>query len=159
MRKLLIIALMFFSQVNVVESATAVIPHYIRQYARMYGIDPVLMYAIAKVESNHNPKALNRNDGNSRDKQNGIVKRSYGLFQLQLTTIKEYGFTGNPKLLLNPQVNALFAARHLNKLYKHHQDTVKVLSAYNAGHVSTKNKSYVDKVVKYYVQYKIDGRF
>ncbi len=159
MRKLLILTLILFSYSNQVLSAQPSIPAYIKVYAGIYALDPVLLYAIARVESNHKATAMNRNDGNERDKRHGIIKKSYGLFQIQLSTARQYGFSADPKLLLNPQVNSLFAARHLNRLYKRYRDTAQVLSAYNAGHFTHKNKSYVDKVIKYYILYKIDGRY
>ena len=130
-----------------------------KEYGRLYGIDPVLLYAISRVESNHNPKAVNHDDGNSHDKRHGVVKKSYGLFQIQVDTAKQYGFSSYHKLLLDPKVNTLFACLHLNHLYKRYRNTEKVLSAYNAGHYTSKNKSYVDKVTKYYILYKIDGRY
>lgn len=101
-----------------------------------------LLRAICQVESNLNPKAVNKYDGGSA---------SYGLCQIKLATAKYMGYRGNSKLLLTPSVNALYAAKYLRyQLDRYGNDWVRAISAYNRGKSSAKikNKMYVHKVIR-----------
>src|SRR5216683_93457 len=91
--------------------------------ARMYGIDPDLLMAIARVESNDNPAAVS-------------PKGAQGLMQLMLATAERFGVS-DP---FDPVDNALGAARFLNYLQRwrlaHPEIAItlpQILAAYNAG--------------------------
>jgi Transglycosylase SLT domain len=161
--------------------ASAVIPFYVYNAASRFGIDATLMYALCKVESQCKSRAVNRNDGTPDQKASGIKIKSYGLFQLQLSTVKSLGFidhrityvekvrhgkkvkvkvvTDFSKELLKPEVNSFYAAKLLRKLYDKHRTTLRTLSAYNAGHPIKSNEEYVNKIVRLYTTYKLDKRF
>lgn len=156
------------------------IPFYILNAANAYQIDVNLMYAICQVESKCRARAMNKDDGTPEQKAAGIKVRSYGLFQLQIDTVKALGFidkeyttvikkrgkhtkvvkvtTDNSKDLLQPDINSIYAAKLLHKLYRKYHDTAKVISAYNAGHYTKANSDYVLKVMTAYVKLTIDHR-
>lgn len=157
------------------------IPFYIYNAANKFHLDIALLYSICTVESRCRVNAVNHNDGTKAEKEAGIVKKAYGLFQLQLDTAKSLGFKDTAEIqvsvkrhgkiikvkktvstvkdLLNPEINTWFAAKYLQKLYKKYNNTNKVISAYNAGHYTRANDDYVLKVLKNYSRYKIDKRF
>jgi len=159
---------------------SSMFPYYITNAASAFRLDPGLLYALCEVESRCKAKALNKNDGTPNQKALGINVKSYGLFQIQANTAKQLGFVRyrhelitikrHKKLvkvnrrvdhindLLDPEINAWFAAKYLKQLYNKYHDTYKVISAYNAGHASKNNKEYVLKVLKHYVHIKIDKR-
>lgn len=156
------------------------IPFYILNAASEYNIDADLMYAICKVESKCHTLAVNRDDGTPEEKAAGIKIKSYGLFQIKVSTAESVGFVSqtivttktfkrkreittikvvdNSRDLFNPVTNSVFAAKLLEKLYKKYHNTEKVISAYNAGHAIHGNKEYVYKVLKSYAELKIDRR-
>lgn len=164
-----------------VESDTSTLPYYMYNAASKFDLDIALMYAICHVESNCKPKAMNHDDGTQAQKDAGIRDKSYGLFQIKASTAKGLGFVVSETVtvekmrkgkivktkktiyhtedLLKPEINAWYAAKLLRHLYDRYGDTVKVVSAYNAGHYTTGNKEYVNKVLKQYARYKIDKRY
>ena len=89
--------------------------------ARMYGFDPDLLMAIARVESNGNPAAVS-------------PKGAQGLMQLMPATAERFGVS-DP---FDPVDNALGAARFLNhlrawQLSHPEMNLPEMLAAYNAG--------------------------
>jgi soluble lytic murein transglycosylase-like protein len=100
-----------------------------------------ILSGLCWVESNHNPKALNRFDGKTA---------SYGLCQIKLATARSMGFKGSFKLLYNPIINAQYAAKYLRKQYlRYDKNWIKAISAYNGGKsVLSENSEYVNKVFK-----------
>lgn len=144
---------------RLVEGDTATIPFYIHNAATKYGIDTQLMYAICKVESNCKSKAMNNNDGTSAQRSKGIKSKSYGMFQIKSLIAKNLGYKDHPSKLLNPEINALYAAKLLKHLYKRYNNTAMVISAYNAGRYTKSNSSYVNKVLLNYAKIKIDKKF
>lgn len=157
------------------------VPFYIINAASAYDIDADLMYAICAAESRCRAKAINHNDGTKAQREQGIVKKAYGLFQVQLDTAVDLGFKpyetiivvkkrknsvvlinkviDHTKDLLKPEVNALYAAKYIHSLYAKYGATHKVISAYNAGHYTKSNRAYVATVFSHYVKLKIDKRF
>jgi len=164
-----------------VESDTTTVPFHIYNAATKFKIDVALLYAFCRVESNCRAKAINHDDGTPAQKALGIIDKSYGLFQIKASTAQGLGFEviekvkvttlrhgksrtivktiNHTKDLLKPEVNAWYAAKLLRHLYDRYGDTVKVISAYNAGHPTKANDEYVSKVLKQYARYKIDHRF
>ena len=92
--------------------------------ANKYGINAYLLYAIAKTESNLNPRAINRNKNGSFD---------IGLMQINsswLPTLRKYGVT-EPSLYdacTSIHVGAWILAQNIRR----YGDTWEAVGAYNA---------------------------
>jgi len=92
----------------------------IYQIARSYALNPLLVAAIAKVESDFNPRAKSR-------------KGAYGLMQVLPSTARRFGLP-RKRDLYNPRKNLETASRYLRWLVdRFGDDPVRVLAAYNAG--------------------------
>jgi soluble lytic murein transglycosylase-like protein len=88
--------------------------------ASRQGIDPLLMHAIAHVESGHRAQAVSR-------------AGALGLMQLMPGTARDQGVSV-PASLKDPRTNLAAAARHLKSLQSRYgNDLPLVLAAYNAG--------------------------
>lgn len=180
-KTLLTVGLILISMPKPVESNTSMIPFYIYNAASKFDLDVALLFSVCKIESNCRTKAINHNDGTKADKKAGVVKKSYGLFQIQVPTARALGFVDKELVttkflkkgkvitrkkivyhtddLLKPEVNAWYAAKLLRHLYDKYDDTLKVLSAYNAGRPTKHNKEYVNKILRQYAKYKIDKKY
>lgn len=107
--------------------------------AFLEGLDQKALSALCFVESSHNPKALNPDDGSTP---------SIGLCQVKYKTAKWLGFTGNPKDLYDPFLNAVYAARYLRYQLDRYGDMERAFAAYNAGRSKYPgyNQRYINKV-------------
>lgn len=118
-----------------------------------YGVDPYLVKAVIKVESNFNPRAVS-------------PKKAMGIMQLIPETASIYGV----KDPFNPEDNIDGGVRHLRDLMEYFRgDLELVLAAYNAGKDSVvkygygippypETEAYVEKVLAYYNRIK-DTRY
>ena len=105
------------------ESADGEVARMLHAAARLYGLDPELLIAIAHVESGGNPRAVS-------------VKGARGLMQLMPGTAEQFGVE-NP---FDPIDNTLGAARFLNYLREWQArrtdlalNLPELIAAYNAG--------------------------
>src|SRR5665213_809578 len=85
-------------------NANGVAVQAIRTAAAQYGIDPAAMVAVSRAESGLNPSAI------------GDGGHAFGLFQFNNAGGTITG-DPNPTKYLNPQYNALQAARHLSLIH------------------------------------------
>lgn len=123
--------------------------------AKQFNLDPDLIRAFIRTESNWNPNAT-RYEAKLND-------TSYGLMQILLGTAKWVGDNAaiTAEQLANPTVNVLLGGKYLRYLVDKYQGRLSdVIASYNAGRpyktASGKytNQSYVDKVMAYYSIYK-----
>lgn len=85
--------------------------------ANLFGLDPALLHAVIKVESNHNPSAIS-------------PKGAMGLMQLMPETSQRFGVS-DP---FDPEENIRAGARYLSLLLTMFEgDLALALGAYNAG--------------------------
>lgn len=124
---------------TITESATE---RALRTAAEEVSIPPRFLRAVCMVESNLDPQAYNGQDGHGG---------SYGLCQIKFITAVRFGYQGPAMGLLNPEVNAILAARYLkHQLLRYHGNWVRAIAAYNAGSAGReiKNMDYVERVIK-----------
>lgn len=101
-----------------------------------YGISPELLSAIALVESNHEPNAVNRN-------RNGTV--DYGLMQINSQWAPEFGEYWD--YIKDPCYNVLAGAWILRRCISRFDDTWSAVGCYNTGRADGKNAlRYIRKV-------------
>ncbi len=129
--------------------------HTITRIACKNNVDPRLVASIIKVESNFKPKAL------LKDPYHG---NSMGLMQLKYSTARWMGMKGSPNKLYIPYVNIYYGVHYIKYLMiRYHGNIGAVISAYNAGsarwnrQTGYKNKIYVRKVYRNYLNYKRGG--
>lgn len=112
-----------------------------------YAVDPLLLYSIAKIESNFNILALNRNRNGSYD---------IGIMQINtawIPTLKVKGI--NPQNIFWPCFNILLGAWILAKAIRMQGNNWRAVGAYNAGNlkgiIHEKNRiKYAKKIFNYY---------
>jgi len=116
--------------------------------SRRYKVEPEIIKAIIRAESNFNPKAISN-------------KGAMGLMQLMPITAAELGV----KDAFNPEHNINGGVRYFKKLLRRYKGNVKLaLAAYNAGVLRVKQykgvphfkatRIYIEKVIEYYTSYK-----
>lgn len=89
---------------------------------KTYGINPVLLKSIARIESNLNPKAMNKN-------QNGSI--DIGLMQINSFWIKTLGLDSG-KLISEPCYNTMIGAKVLKQCIDRYGYTWEAVGCYNA---------------------------
>ncbi|ACX52154.1 Lytic transglycosylase catalytic [Ammonifex degensii KC4] len=94
------------------------------RHAQAHGIDPLLVAAIIKTESNFCPEAVSH-------------RGAIGLMQLLPSTAQEVAeLKGKPfdlQSLYDPETNIALGTEYLALLFKEFRDPVLVLAAYNGG--------------------------
>lgn len=146
----------------------------IKKVAATVGVDPVLLQAIATVESSliseavkfeplyrwhHEPvtwalKIRQSVPGYSAETERALQSFSYGLIQVMGAVMREQGFTGHLQTVLaNPEICLEYGARHLKKFLTRYKGNVgDAICAYNRGSAKRlpngeyANQHYVNKV-------------
>lgn len=111
-----------------------------RQAGHLYKVHPNILWAIAKVESNFNPFALNKNTNGTYD---------VGIMQINsswLPTLRKHGLKSDSDLW-NPCYNIHVGAWVLSNCIQKFGYTWEAIGCYNAVS-STKRVSYARKVYK-----------
>ena len=113
-----------------------------------HGLPPGLLVGLCGVESEYNAEALHPADGGSA---------SVGLCQIKHKTAVQFGFKGTEaQLWHSPALNAKYAAKYLrHQLDRYAGDPALAVSAYNAGHASSKNTKYTHKVLSRWKGYQV----
>ncbi|OCR99532.1 hypothetical protein A9K75_06585 [Campylobacter fetus subsp. testudinum] len=107
---------------------------YFDKYGRKYNVPPQILWAIAKQESNFNPKVINKNKNGSID---------IGLMQvnsIHLDNLAKFGIQD----LFDPKINIDVGAKILSNCFKKHGLNYKGLNCYN-GRID--NNAYYKKVI------------
>lgn len=121
---------------------------YILQASEKYNVDPALVKAVIRVESNFNPLAVS-------------PKGAQGLMQVMPATAARY----RENDMFSPITNIYVGTRHLAYLMKRYSDELPlVLAAYNAGEENVdrykgippfnETRNYVKRVIRYHNQYR-----
>ncbi|MHA7878213.1 MAG: lytic transglycosylase domain-containing protein [Saccharospirillum sp.] len=130
-----------------VEISRLEIERHIRSASFSHNLDPALIRAVIRQESNFQVDALS-------------VKGAQGLMQLMPGTARYYGVT-NP---WDPRQNILAGSRHLSYLLTRYNDLDLALAAYNAGETAVERyqgippfpetQNYVEAVKRWYDSYR-----
>ena len=108
----------------------------------------ILLLAICFTETGFN------NVNNISDRNGG----SYGICQMSLRTARSMNKSIDALALQQPDVNIMISHRYFESLKAKYKGNVrKSISAYNAGHYTSTNKTYVDKVIKNMVMLESEG--
>jgi soluble lytic murein transglycosylase-like protein len=104
-----------------------------------YRVDPVLLTAIARVESNFNPRAINVNRNGTKD---------YGIMQINSSWVERYKV---PKeWLFEPCYNIHFGAMVLRRCLDGYKSIAQAVDCYNKGSKAKGHGAYVEKVFSSY---------
>lgn len=97
---------------------------YVNKYSQEYEIDPLLIYAIIKTESNFNEKSVS-------------VSGAVGLMQLMDSTAKEMAENAQMEYIItdlyNPEINIKLGTNYFYELQDYYKSTNLAIAAYNAG--------------------------
>lgn len=116
------------------------------QAGKKYAIDPLLLQAIAQVESSMNPRALNRNRNGSED---------LGLMQINSSHLVRLGRDGitRQQLLDDACLSVMVGAGILSEFIGQFGYTWRAVGAYNAGGGAGRDvlrERYAGKVIREY---------
>ena len=116
----------------------------VRRYAKLYGLEENLVYAVIKAESNFNPRATSS-------------KGAQGLMQLMPGTARDMGVSDS----YDVRDNIRGGTRYLREmLTTFRYDTSKALAAYNAGPETVKKYNGIPpyKETRHYVKYVLEHK-
>lgn len=108
-----------------------------KKYGEFYGVNPVILWGIAKTESNFDPNALNINKNGTLD---------IGLMQINsihYLKLKKFNYTLFD--LYDPEINVAFGSYVLSRCLKKHGLNLRGINCYNG---RTRNNPYSKKVLR-----------
>jgi len=126
-----IAALLFLCHISLLADS-----NYYEEAGKHFGVDPRLLWSIAKVESNHNPHAINVNKNGTEDI--GIMQ----INTVHLPSLEKKGISKDD--LFNPKTNIFVGAWVLQGCFKKHGFTKNAVTCYNG---RIENNPYGDKVL------------
>jgi len=147
------IILFFYASLKNPEIISAEIEKEIINKATAYGIEPAIVMAIVKVESNFDPRACNPTDP------------SYGLMQITPALAYDYKLISDYKNLTNYRIELIYDIKNnldvgcwfLSRLLKKYPFD-QAIQSYNVGergyYLGRRNPVYLEKVKKEYEYYK-----
>jgi len=97
--------------------------NYFEEVGKHFNIDPIILWAIAKKESNFDPYAINKNKNGTYDI--GIMQ----INTIHLDKLNELGL--DRKDLFNPRINIYFGGYVLANCFNRFGVTIKGLTCYN----------------------------
>ncbi|MFN3976751.1 MAG: lytic transglycosylase domain-containing protein [Aquificaceae bacterium] len=107
-----------------------------------YQVDPLLLIAIAKSESNFNPRAVNINRNGTKD---------YGIMQINSYWLERYKI---PKdWIFEACYNIHFGAMVLRRCMDKYPRINLAIDCYNKGERAKENSPYAEKVLRSYKRY------
>jgi hypothetical protein len=140
-----------------------VIDQIIIEVALRHGLNPAVIHAQARVETELNAWAVRYEptwryvcDPAPHAKQNGITVAtettlqmiSWGLLQIMGAVARELGFTGPIPSLTVPRIGLRYGCLKMQQLIHKYDQLPLALAAYNAGHPgTTAGMAYADKVL------------
>lgn len=107
-------------------------PNYFVDAGKYYAVSPWLLWAVGKVESNHNPYAINKNKNGTYDI--GIMQ----INSIHLKRLAKYGISKND--LFVPKINIYVGAFLLKECINKYGQNWNAVSCYNG--MSAENKKY-----------------
>ena len=113
-------------------------------------VNPRLVSAVIRTESNFNPRAIAYDPGGGP---------SLGLMQIKIATSRWLGMRGSYKKLFSPSINITYGVKYLALLLKKFHRGFNAVAAYNFGHPALIdkrtycNQKYVDRVRSFYYAY------
>lgn len=113
------------------------IDQYINSYSSVYGINPFLVKAVIKTESDFNPKAIS-------------YVGARGLMQLMLPTARIYDPYVSANELYDPKKNISIGAKFLRDLIKRYGNVEDALAHYNLGKVDRWSYAGKQRIIKKY---------
>ncbi|ADC89165.1 Lytic transglycosylase catalytic [Thermocrinis albus DSM 14484] len=117
--------------------------HCFFEAGKRYGVDPYLLVAIAKVESNFVPTAIHHNGNGSTD---------YGIMQINSYWLKRYKIP--IQWIMEPCYNIHMGAMVLKRCIISYGYTPKAIDCYNKGSPRGDYSHYVIKVYQSYARVK-----
>ncbi|MGL5615430.1 MAG: lytic transglycosylase domain-containing protein [Sarcina sp.] len=105
--------------------------NYVMKYSDEYDLDPMLVFAVMKAESNFNPDAASNKDAKGLMQITG----STGTWIAEKLNMKDF----NVEMLNNPEVNIRFGCWYLRYLIDESVSEDIAIAAYNAGIGNVKN--------------------
>lgn len=120
--------------------------------SKTFGLPAGLLSSLCYVESGHNIRAINLDDGGSP---------SLGVCQIKYTTAKQLGYKGTPeRLWKDEKANIFYAGKYLRRqLDSNAYDVSRAVASYNLGHYKrgkdghAVNSRYVNKVITQWKKY------
>lgn len=123
-----------------------------------HGVDPALIKAVVKAESNFDPRAYRYEPHVAHL---GGPDASYGLMQTLYSTARELGYSGQAEGLFDPATSLEFGTRYLKRqLVRYGGDVEQAVAAYNAGSARRlasgkwSNQAYVDRVLRFFREFR-----